>query len=196
VRRQPYSVILFDEIEKAHPDVFNLLLQILEDGILHDGEGRLINFRQTIIILTSNLGSDFFSQKINLGFASKNKTSDQEITKNVLKEIKNILSPELLSRLDNKIVFQSLTEKSLIKITRNELTKLKNRLKNRQYNLTWNTPTIKNIAQQSMKLKEGARGIRKIITAQVENLIAEQIIKNPDQKNFKLLFKNKKFIIQ
>lgn len=196
VRRNPYSVILFDEIEKAHPDVFNILLQILEDGILHDGEGRLINFRHSIIILTSNIGNRFFIQNNNLGFGEVEIDKNKKVNENVLKEIQQILSPEILSRLDNKIVFNVLDEKNLAKIAQNEIVKLKNRLKKRDLDLSYSQKVINEIARKAIKLNEGARGVRKVIYDKVENIVAEFIIENNDVKEIKLDFKGDEIVIK
>ncbi len=196
VRRNPYSVILFDEIEKAHPDVFNILLQILEDGILHDGEGRLINFRHSIIILTSNIGNRFFLQNNSLGFGGVEIDKNKKVNENVLKEIRQILSPEILSRLDNKIVFNVLDEAGLIKIARNEILKLKNRLKKRNVNLVYSQKMINKIARKAVKLNEGARGVRKIIYDKVENIVAEFIIENVGVKDIKLDLKGEEIVVK
>ena len=135
IRRNPHSVVLFDEIEKAHPDVFNILLQILEDGTLTDATGRVINFKNTIVILTSNIGSADINNIKNLGF---NNTSDnaEEYAKKINTASKEILSPELLSRLDHIIIFNQLTKADLKKITQIELTKLKKRLAAKNITLT------------------------------------------------------------
>ena len=196
VRRNPYSVILFDEIEKAHPDVFNILLQILEDGILHDGEGRLINFRHSIIILTSNIGNRFFTQNSSLGFGESKIEKQKNIDKNVLKEVKQILSPEILSRLDNKIVFQPFSEKDMVKIAKNELRQLKIRLKKRDIVLSYSQKVVNEIVRKAIGLKEGARGVRKVIYDNVENIVAEFIIGNTGVKDIKLDLKDGEIVVK
>ncbi len=197
VRRNPYSVILFDEIEKAHPDVFNILLQILEDGILHDGEGRLINFRHSIIILTSNIGNQFFNENSSLGFGGGDVAKKEKmVSQNVLKEIKQVLSPEILSRLDNKIVFNSLNEASLVEIAKNEMLKLKTRLKKRDIVLSYSQKVVSEIARKAIEFKEGARGVRKVIYDKVENIVAEFIIENIGVKEIKLDLKGGKILVK
>ena len=175
VRRNPHSVVLFDEIEKAHPDVFNILLQILEDGILTDASGRVINFKNTIIILTSNAGSLTLSQEKKLGFEKLINTPEM-IAQKIRAASKEILSPELLSRLDHIIVFNQFSEKDLQKITRIELSRLKDRLKEKSIMIHFSKSLIDHIAQHALKKNEGARGIRQFTQENIEGQIAHHII--------------------
>lgn len=182
IRRNPYSVVLFDEIEKAHPDVFNLLLQIMEDGLLTDAEGTQVSFKNTIIILTSNIGTSEFTQaSAQIGFASAPKSSSLKeqfaaIRGQVLKELEQKMKPELLNRLDHIIVFNALDQKALEKIARLELSKLSARLREKNIQLTINQSVFPFLAKQSLDGKHGARLIRKNIQTWIENEIAQLVI--------------------
>ena len=183
VRRNPYSVILFDEIEKAHPDVFNILLQILEDGNLTDAEGLRVDFKNTIVILTSNIGTADFTNASKLGFESTDKNSAvskkfNEIKDHTIKELEKRMRPELLNRLDHILVFNSLGEAEIKKITKKELKKLADRLAKQKISLTFNAAAINFIAKKSLAWNQGARLIRKNIQELLENPISEIIIYN------------------
>jgi ATP-dependent Clp protease ATP-binding subunit ClpC len=193
IRLNPYSVVLFDEIEKAHPDVFNLLLQILEEGILTDAEGRTVSFKNAVVILTSNIGTSRFTQTAGIGFSTHSSKKEifrqfDVIRSEVLKELKRQLKPELLNRLDSVLVFEPLGTKELKKIGDLELEKLKARLAQRKVNLKVAKNVSAVIASVSLNVNEGARLIRKNIQNQIENRIAELIIKNrsPKKNNFKI----------
>jgi ATP-dependent Clp protease ATP-binding subunit ClpA len=185
VRRTPHSVVLFDEIEKAHPDVFNILLQILEDGTLTDASGRKINFKNTIIILTSNIGSSEICNIKKLGFDNDD-LSGEQYTQKIQSITKETLSPELLSRLDHIIVFNQLSQKDLQKIARIELTKLKNRLRNKKITLTFTQKLLAYIAQTATDKKDGARGVRQLIQKEIEGKIAQHIVANTDISALKI----------
>ncbi len=181
VRRNPYSVILFDEIEKAHPDVFNILLQILEDGILTDAEGLRVDFKNTIIILTSNIGTADFTNASKLGFESTDKNDAvskkfNEIKYHTIKELEKRMRPELLNRLDHILVFNSLGEVEIKRITEKELGKLADRLTKQKISLSFNNAVINFIAEKSLAWNQGARLIRKNIQELLENPISEMII--------------------
>lgn len=192
VRRNPYSVILFDEIEKAHPDIANILLQILEDGILTDTEGYRVSFKNTIIILTSNLGSNDFENIAKIGFApAKNpRTAAAHSVKKIietknatLKKLEEKMRPELLNRLDHILVFNSLGEKEIKKITAQELAKLTARLSKRKISLIFADNVVEFIAQKSVATNQGARLIRKKIQEFIEDPIARHIIYNKVSNN-------------
>lgn len=183
VKRRPYSVVLFDEIEKAHPQVFHLLLQILEDGNLTDGTGKKINFRNTIIIMTSNHGSESFNRQGAIGFQdqSENKVAQiersfSEIESQVLKKLKDKFPPEFISRIDKTIVFKPLDEKSIAKITQLEINKLKDRLLLQNVELELSPQVTRLIAKSSYSPEVGARAIRKTIQNLIENQIAHKIL--------------------
>lgn len=179
VKKHPYSIVLFDEIEKAHPDIFNLLLQILEDGHITDATGRKINFKNTIIIMTSNIGLKEFSQQAKIGFADEKKTSAasyEEVKNHVLKQMKDQFKPEFLNRIDKIIVFRPLKIDDLIKIAALEIKKLEDRLKDKNITLKFSPATLKYIAETSFSPDQGARAIRKTIEELIEGPLAEKIL--------------------
>ena len=150
VRRKPYSVILFDEIEKAHPDVFNMLLQILDDGRLKDSQGKTINFKNTVIIMTSNVGATAIEKKNTLGFSSRNEKELKEYERMkeiVNSELKIMFKPEFLNRVDDIIVFSKLKEEDILKITEILLNKLKNRLKNIDFDIDYSKKLVKKLSE-------------------------------------------------
>lgn len=179
VRRNPYSVVLFDEIEKAHPDVFNVLLQILEDGRLTDGKGKTVNFKNTIVIMTSNAGASTIRKQKSLGFAiSKDSSSEYEKMKdNIMEELKRSFRPEFLNRIDDIIVFHSLEEKDLVKIVRLMLEAVANRLKEQNINLDFDEESEKLLAKEGVDTIYGARPLRRAITKTVEDRLSEEILK-------------------
>lgn len=186
VRRSPHSVVLFDEIEKAHPDVFNLLLQILEDGVLTDAAGLEVNFKNTIIILTSNLDlSDIIASR-KLGFRDSEKSisvSKENQEALLLEKLSEKIKPELLNRLDHLVIFNTLTKKDLEKITELELAKLKNRLEKQNLKIVFAKNVAKFIAEKSLAEKFGARPIRRNIQKLVEEKIAELIMQDKLKNN-------------
>ena len=183
VRRKPYSVILFDEIEKAHPDVFNLLLQILEDGILTDGQGNKIKFNNTIVILTSNLGSADMYREGELGFTAKTakdkRELEQEYEENksyAMKALKKVMRPELINRLDNILVFHALTKKDVEKIFDNLINDLRKRLATKGIGLKVDEKAKEWLIKEGYDPKNGARPLRRKIEDEVESLLSEEII--------------------
>ena len=177
VKNKPYSVILFDEVEKAHKDVFTILLQILDDGFVTDSLGRKINFKNTLIILTSNLGvkklQDFGT---GIGF-SNNSYANEEAKKEVLmKEMKNFFSPEFINRIDDTIVFNSLTPEDIEKITEIELKKLMNRLGDMKYTVTYNDEVVKYLAKIGFDEVYGARPLKRAIQDKIEDLLSEEVL--------------------
>ncbi len=181
IRRNPYSVVLFDEIEKAHPDAGSILLQILEDGTLTDAEGRQVNFKNTIIILTSNLGTAEFTTTAKVGFESKDKDSAilnkfNAIKNTVLEELKRQMKPELVNRLDHIIVFNTLGGRQIKKIAALELENLKKRLEKQGFALKYCEKIAEVLAQKSIAFEQGARLVRKNIENLVENQIAKMIV--------------------
>ncbi len=183
VRRKPYSVILFDEIEKAHPDVFNLLLQILEDGVLTDGQGNKIKFNNTIVILTSNLGSADMYREGELGFTAKTvkdkKALEEEYEENksyAMKALKKVMRPELINRLDNILVFHALTKKDVEKIFDNLIDDLKKRLAAKGIGIKIDDKAKEYLIREGYDPKNGARPLRRKIEDEVESLLSEEII--------------------
>jgi ATP-dependent Clp protease ATP-binding subunit ClpC len=183
VRRKPYSVVLFDEIEKAHPDVFNMLLQILEDGILTDGQGNKVKFNNTIVILTSNLGSADMYRESELGFTAKTardkKALAEEYEENksyAMKALKKVMRPELINRLDSILVFHALTKKNVEKIFDNLIDDLKRRLSVKGIGLKVTPEAKEYLIKKGYDPKNGARPLRRCIEDEVESLLSEAII--------------------
>ncbi|MDY3304398.1 MAG: ATP-dependent Clp protease ATP-binding subunit, partial [Clostridia bacterium] len=180
VRRKPYSVVLFDEIEKAHPDVFNILLQILDDGVLTDSQGRKVDFKNTVVIMTSNIGARLITEKSKstLGFGTKEGNSEDDynsIKEKVLGELKNVFRPELLNRIDEIIVFHKLTEENIEKITGIMTNSLKKRVEALGYELEITDEAIKHLAKNGYDDLYGARPLRRAIQSEVEDLLADEM---------------------
>jgi ATP-dependent Clp protease ATP-binding subunit ClpC len=184
VRRNPYSVLLFDEIEKAHPDVFNLFLQILDDGRLTDAEGQLVSFENTLIIFTSNIGSEYIiSNKRAVGLGSgDNELSNEEVKKLVLDELKKSFKPEFLNRLDEIIVFEKLTHLDVEKIFGLHLQKLIKKLSSQGLQISISKQAINFLIEQGYDPMYGARPLKRIIENNLENKIAQEIIKKGRDK--------------
>ncbi len=179
VRRKPYSVILFDEIEKAHPDVFNILLQILEDGILTDAQGRRVDFRNTILIMTSNVGARQITEQKKLGFGTSEeqaKANYEDIRSNVMGELRRAFRPEFLNRIDDIIVFHPLVEEDIQKIASMMLATLSARLLQNEINATFTDATVKALAKEGFDPVYGARPLRRAIQSKLEDLFAEEML--------------------
>ncbi|HEX6919446.1 MAG TPA: ATP-dependent Clp protease ATP-binding subunit, partial [Actinomycetes bacterium] len=177
VRRKPFSVVLFDEVEKAHPDIFNSLLQILEDGRLTDSQGRVVDFKNTVIIMTTNLGTRDISKGFNLGFASEEVQSSYDRMKNkVQDELKQHFRPEFLNRIDDIVVFHQLTPEEIIKIVDLMLTKLDERLHDKDMGIEL-TPAAKELlAKKGYDPVLGARPLRRTIQREIEDVLSEKIL--------------------
>ena len=177
VKNKPYSVILFDEVEKAHKDVFTILLQILDDGHVTDSLGRKINFKNTLIILTSNLGvkklQDFGT---GIGFSNSTYGNDEAKKQVLMKEMKNFFSPEFLNRIDDTIVFNSLTPEDIKKITEIELKKLVSRLDEMKYTITYDETLVDYLAKVGYDELYGARPLKRAIQDKVEDLLSEEVL--------------------
>ena len=178
VRRRPYAVVLFDEIEKAHPDVFNILLQILEEGRLTDSQGRSVDFRNTVIIMTSNVGARDIAQSAPLGFTSDSQVglSDKEIKSRVMSEMKKLFRPEFLNRLDEIIVFKSLTAEQIGEIVELMVADLRDRLIAQDMTINLTPAAREHIAKEGTDTSMGARPLRRAIQRLLEDPIAEQIL--------------------
>ena len=178
VRRKPYSVILFDEIEKAHPDVFNILLQILDDGQLTDSQGRRVDFKNCVIIMTSNVGARNISEPKSLGFASERTAADvqKNIRSGVTEELKRMFRPEFLNRVDDIIVFSQLSEDEIAEIARLMLSSLEKRLKANGINASFDDSAVRLLAKEGFDPVYGARPLRRAIQSKVEDLIAEKML--------------------
>ncbi len=179
VRRKPYSVVLLDEVEKAHPDVFNILLQILEDGRLTDNTGRAVSFQNTIVVMTSNAGAHTIATSKTMGFGAEGPKSlkDYEAMKDaVMKEVKDLFRPEFLNRVDELIVFHALTEEDILQITEMMLRQVAERLKERDIRLTWDKTVREKLAREGYDPKYGARPLRRLIQRTVEDTLSEALL--------------------
>ena len=199
VRRKPYSVVLFDEIEKAHPDVFNMLLQILEDGRLTDSQGRTVDFKNTVIIMTSNVGARLITEKQkSLGFNSENEvqTSQEDTKQLVLGELKKVFRPEFLNRVDDIIVFNKLTQDEIKQIAVKMLDTLKNRLANMNINISFTDEAITKIADEGFDDSYGARPLRRAIQSKIEDTLSEKMLEGTIRENSTVVcdYKDNQFI--
>ncbi len=180
IRKKPYSVILFDEIEKAHPDVFNIMLQILDDGILTDAQGRKVDFKNTVIIMTSNLGASEIlgTGSSRLGFSNSNdeKSEKETIKEKVMAEVKRAFKPEFLNRIDEIIVFDRLTKDEIKQIASLMLGSLKDRLAANGITVTFSDAAIERISDEGFDKLYGARPLRRAIQSRIEDMLSEKII--------------------
>lgn len=181
VRRKPYSVILFDEIEKAHPDVLNMLLQILDDGRLTDSHGRTVNFKNCVIIMTSNIGARLITDKKQLGFSGEKEENHTEkeyenTKKEVMAELKKGFRPEFINRIDEIIVFHKLTEKELNQIVDIMLEQIKKRIGERNIKLEVDNKAKELIIKKGTDANYGARPLRRAIQNMIEDKLAEEIL--------------------
>jgi ATP-dependent Clp protease ATP-binding subunit ClpC len=182
VRRRPYSVVLFDEIEKAHPDVMNMLLQILEEGKLTDSVGRVINFRNTIVLLTSNVGADIIRKNSTMGFSPiTDENSYEKMRDKIMDESKRVFRPEFLNRLDDIIVFRSLTKPDLIEILGLEINKVVERLKGKHFKLELDEKAKDLLVEKGYDPQYGARPMRRAVERFLEDPLAEEILKGSFQ---------------
>lgn len=200
VRRKPYSVVLFDEIEKAHPDVFNILLQIMDDGFVTDAQGRRVNFRNTIIIMTSNIGARNITDPKKLGFsaaADQEKENYEKIKDSVLDELKRAFRPEFLNRVDDVIVFRPLNEEEIKQIASLMLKSFQKRLIDRDIKVEVTDGALTEIAKEGFDPVYGARPLRRAIQSKIEDMIAEQILegKVKDGDAIKVDVKDKAFCV-
>lgn len=197
VRRNPYSIILFDEIEKAHPEVFNVLLQILDEGILTDSKGRAVDFKNTIIIMTSNIGLEEYKTIKKIGFdVSREDQGDQTPLKEVLSEkLFDVFRPELINRLDKVVVFDTLQEKDLIKIAGIQLSKLGKRLEGKGIKLSYSSTVLQALIKSCDDLTFGARPLIREIAERIESEISEMMLKRKVREgdSLKIDYQNDKY---
>lgn len=200
VRRRPYSVVLFDEVEKAHPDVMNLLLQILEDGKLTDSMGRKVDFRNTIILMTSNLGSDLIRRTTEVGFGVKEGIPDYDTMREKIdKAAKKHFKPEFINRLDDLVIFKALDKESLVQIIDLEVNKLKTRLERKNIILSLSDKAKEHLVEKGYQPEMGARTLRRTIEQLLEDPLAEKLLLEGDEpreifvdfEEEKLTFKDK-----
>ena len=200
VRRKPYSIVLFDEIEKADADIFNLLLQILEDGVLTDSNGRKINFKNTVIIMTSNIGASLISNsKHALGFSGEN--DENTIYKRnrdlVIEEVKKTFKPELVNRIDELIVFDLLSKNEIKKITGNILNDVVQRLKEKNIEIKFTENVVEKLSEKGFSNDYGARPLRRLITTEIEDMLSEKYLSGELSKaEYICDFKNEKFVLK
>ena len=173
VRKNPYSIIVLDEIEKAHPDVLNILLQILDEGILTDSSGRKINFKNTLIIMTSNLGADKITNLKKIGFGEG---SNVEENKLIMNELKREFKPEFINRIDNIVIFNKLTTEDLVKILDIILIELNERIKDKKIIITLSDDLKKHIIQNEIDLNYGARQLKRKVQEIIEDKIASAFV--------------------
>ena len=173
VRRRPYSVILFDEIEKAHPDVMNILLQILDDGRLTDAHGRNVNFENTVIIMTTNAGSGERTGSVGFG-----RTISEQGKEKALKALNEFLRPEFINRVDEVVSFNRLTEENFVEIARIMMNELKDSMAEKGYSLSFDEELLKYLANKSYSVTYGARNLRRLIQREVEDVITQLLIQN------------------
>ena len=189
IRRQPYSLVLFDEIEKAHPDVFNMLLQMLEDGYLTDAKGRKIDFTNTIVIMTSNVGADKLQKEANLGFRATKPSDLKDLdalhesnTERVREELKKLLRPELLNRIDKTIVFRALTQKDIYKIIDLQIDELKSRLQRKGLSLQLSSGAKQYLLEHGYDAHNGVRPLRRLIQDTIEDHLALEMLDEKYEK--------------
>ena len=199
VRRKPYSIILFDEIEKAHSDVFNILLQILDDGILTDSHGRRVDFKNTVIVMTSNVGARLISEEQKqLGFSSESKSASEEnIRSKVLAELKKAFRPEFLNRIDEIIVFKKLNENEILTIVEILIENVKERLSDKGFKIIFDKSVHRMIAKEGFDPIYGARPLRRAVQQNVEDYLSDLILNGslPPEKEMTISYKNKKMTI-
>ncbi|MEX2010222.1 MAG: AAA family ATPase, partial [Parcubacteria group bacterium] len=178
IRHRPYSVVLFDEIEKAHPEVFNVLLQVLDNGRLTDAKGRVVNFKNTIIIMTSNVGANFIDKMQSIGFSKGDKESFDGIKEKVLDALKDQFRPEFLNRLDEIIVFDLLSKEVIRKIVRIQIDEIKDRLKAKEIDLEVTPLVFESLSEEGYNPQYGARPLKRLIQTKILNPVATLMISN------------------
>jgi ATP-dependent Clp protease ATP-binding subunit ClpC len=189
IRRKPYSVVLFDEIEKAHPDIFNILLQIMEDGVLTASDGRKASFRNAVVIMTSNIGAKIIAEnKQSLGFVSGNDAECKKVQ--VTDELKRTFKPEFINRLDDVIIFNKLTKTDLGKICVNLLGDLSERARTLGMEIGFDESAVEKLAELGYDDKYGARPLRRVITAQIEDMLARKIVESQIKEGQRLRVKS------
>ncbi len=187
VRRRPYSVVLFDEVEKAHPDVFNILLQVLDDGRLTDGQGRIVDFKNTIIILTSNLGSDLILEAAENNSANDDSEVPEEVKNQIQFLLKKTFRPEFLNRIDETVIFQQLGKNCINSIVKLQIERVLTRLENKRIELAFDDSVINFISDKGYDPAMGARPIKRAIQTYVENTLAKEILSGTIKEGDKLI---------
>jgi ATP-dependent Clp protease ATP-binding subunit ClpC len=186
VRRKPYSVILLDEIEKAHPDVHNILLQVFDDGRLTDGKGRVVDFTNTIFIATSNIGASMIHE--NLTLTKSKKKSYQELKDDLMKLLRDYFRPEFLNRLDEIIIFEALDENQIKEIVELQLERVRRTARGQGIELSFTQPVIEHLAKIGYQPEFGARELRRVIKTELENKLAKEILSGSVSEGSKVTF--------
>ena len=179
VRRKPYSVVLLDEVEKAHPDVFNILLQIMEDGRLTDNTGREVSFKNTIVVMTSNAGAHVIGSGRAMGFGAAQQgevRSYEAMKESVMKEVKELFRPEFINRVDELIVFHPLNEDEIRRIAAQMLRQVASRIEEQEIRLSWEDAVVQKLAEDGYDPKFGARPLRRMIQRTVEDMLSEELL--------------------
>jgi ATP-dependent Clp protease ATP-binding subunit ClpC len=182
LRRRPYSIVVFDEVEKAHPEAHNMLLQIMEEGHLSDARGRKVDFRNAIIVMTSNVGADMIKRQTSIGFALKKDEETEErlaydeMRKKLLDSLKRVFRPEFINRLDSVIVFRSLNKEDIQQIVQLELDKVARRLEEHEINLTATPAALETLADLGYDPEMGARPLRRVIQQKVEDPLSDALL--------------------
>jgi ATP-dependent Clp protease ATP-binding subunit ClpC len=182
IRRRPYSIIVFDEIEKAHPEVHNMLLQIMEEGQLTDARGHKVDFRNTIIVMTSNIGAEEIRRSGSLGFALKRdekveeKENYEDMRKKLLDSLRKVFRPEFINRLDSVVVFHPLNQEQILKIVRLELQKVSDRLAEHSLSLRASNAALELLAKEGYQPEMGARPLRRVIQDKVEDILSDAVL--------------------
>ena len=198
IRRNPYCVLLFDEIEKAHPDIFNILLQILDDGILTDSQGRKVNFKNTVIIMTSNVGARMITEKKSLGFGESVSKADSDIKNDVMAELKRQFKPEFLNRVDDIIVFHKLSKNDIKQIASRLLKNVSKLLESREIAVEFTDAAVEKIADEGFDDVYGARPLKRAIQTKIEDALSEGMLdgKIKDGKHYTCDVENNEFIFK
>ncbi len=176
VRRKPYSVVLFDEVEKAHPDVFNILLQILDDGRLTDSKGRVVNFKNTIIIMTSNVGASQIKKMSNFGFADSSDDGYDNMKDSIDSALREQFKPEFLNRLDDIIIFRKLTKEEAAQICTKIINGLTERLKDKHVSLVISDEAMSKLVEEGYNDMFGARPLKRIVQKRIEDRLSDEIL--------------------
>jgi ATP-dependent Clp protease ATP-binding subunit ClpC len=182
IRRHPYSIVVFDEVEKAHPEAHNILLQIMEEGQLSDAKGRRVDFRNTIIVMTSNIGADLIRREGGLGFqlardqSQDEKMAYEEMRKKLLEALKKSFRPEFINRLDSVIVFHALSKENIRSIAKLELKKVAERLKEREITLMATDAALEKLAEKGFDPEMGARPLRRVIQLELEDQLSDALL--------------------
>ena len=186
VRRKPYSIILFDEIEKAHPDIFNVLLQVLDEGRLTDRQGHYVDFRNTIIVLTSNVGTRQVQEfGAGIGFEA-GEMNQQRVNATLLKALQKQFPPEFVNRIDNVVTFEPLNKDSIGQIVRIEVGQLQQRMKTQGHQLSVSPEMIAELVEKSFDSKNGARPVKRAVQTYLEDPLTDILLRRPNQKKITL----------